>query len=76
MNDAAGIFVAKASGLAVGAARIERKDRLEMGRLELCRHELLGAGDADHADMAVAPGLRRDPFDQVVAVEGARAAGL
>ena len=78
VDDAAGIFVAKAAGIAVGAARIERKDRLEVGRLLLRRHELLGAeaGNADHADIAVAPGLGRDPFDQIVAVERARAAGF
>jgi hypothetical protein len=43
VDDAAGIFVAKTAGIAVCAARIERKDRLEMGRLQLRGHELLGA---------------------------------
>lgn len=78
MDDAAGIFVAEAAGFAIGAARIERKDRLEMRRVELRRHELLGAeaGNADHADIAVAPGLPRNPFDQIVAVECARTAGF
>src|SRR5215831_20129690 len=78
MDDAAGIFVAEAAGFAIGPARIEGKDRLEMRRAKLCRHELLGAeaGNADHADIAVAPGLRRNPFDQIVAVEGARATAL
>ena len=40
--------------------------------------ELLGteAGDADHADIAVAPGLLRNPFDQVVAVPLAAAAAV
>src|SRR5262245_63728412 len=76
MNDAAGIFVAEAAGFPVGAARIERKDRLEVRRVELRRHQLLGAEtrNADHADIAVAPRLPRDPFDQIVAVERARPA--
>ena len=78
MNDAAGIFVAEAAGLAVGAARIERKDRLEMRRVELRRHELLSAeaGNPHHPDIAVAPGLPRNPFDQIVAVKRARAAAF
>ena len=78
MNDAARIFVAEAAKLAVGAARIERKDRLQMRRLLLGDGELLGAeaGNADHADIAVAPRLRRDPFDQIVAVPFARAAAF
>jgi hypothetical protein len=61
-----------------GSGRIERKDRLEVRRLELRRHELLGAeaGYADHAHVAVAPGLGRNPFDEIVAVEGARAAAF
>src|SRR6476661_2638566 len=78
VDDAAGIFVAKAAGIAVRAAWVEWEDRLEMRRLQLRRHELFGAeaGYADHADIAVAPGLGRDPFDEVVAVERARAAGF
>src|SRR5215470_12477989 len=78
MEDPAGIFVAEPASFAVSAARIEREDRLEVRRLELRRHELLGAeaGNADHAHIAVAPGLGRDPFDEIVAVEGARAAAL
>jgi hypothetical protein len=45
-----------------------------MRRIELRRHELLGAeaGDAHHPHIAVAPGLSRNPFDQIVAVERAR----
>ena len=78
MDHAARVLVAEAAGFAVGAARIERKDRLEVRRLELGGHQLLGAKtrNADHADIAVAPRLRGDPLDQVVAVEGARAAAL
>src|ERR1700722_20642123 len=78
MDDAAGIFVAEAAELAVGAARVEWKDRLEMRRLFLGDGKLLGAkaGNADHADLAVAPRLRRDPFDQVVAIPLARAAAF
>src|SRR5262249_4381317 len=78
MDDAPGIFVAEPTGLAIGAARIERKDRLEMRRIELRRHQLFSAeaGNAHHPHIAVAPGLPRNPFDQIVAVERARAAGL
>ena len=49
-----------------------------MRRLLLGNGELLGAeaGNADHPDVAVAPRLRRDPFDQVVAVPFARAAAF
>ena len=78
MDHAAGIFVPEAAGFAIGAARIEWENRFQMRRVELRSHELLGAeaGNADHADIAVAPRLRRDPFDEVIAVEGARAAAL
>ena len=40
--------------------------------------QLLGAkaGNADHADIAVAPVLCRDPLDQIVTVPLARAAAL
>jgi len=49
-----------------------------MRRRLLGDRELLGAkaGNADHADIAVAPVLHRNPFDQIVAVPLARAAGL
>ncbi len=78
MDDAARIFLAEAAEHPIGAARIEREDRLEVRGLLLGDVQLLGAEarDADHADIAVAPGLRRDPFDQVVAVEDARAAAF
>src|SRR5207245_5338870 len=78
MDDTARILVAEAAGFAIRAARIERKDRLEMRRVELRRHELLGAeaGNAHHPHIAVAPGLPRNPFDQIVAVERARAAAF
>ena len=74
MQHAAWILLAEAAQRAVSAARIEREDRLERRRLLLGDVELLGAeaGNADHADLAVAPGLPRDPLDQVVAVEFAR----
>src|SRR5438045_8127571 len=56
MNDAARIFVPKSAELAIGATRIEWKDRFEMRRLELGSGNLLGteARDPDHADIAVA----------------------
>ena len=78
MDDAAGIFVAEAAELAVSAARVERENRAQMRRLFLGHRKLLGAeaGNADHADGAVAPRLRRDPFDQVVAIPLARAAAF
>ena len=78
MQHAAGIFLAEAAERAVGAARIERKDRLQMRRLLLGDMELFGAEsrDADHADIAVAPWLRGDPLDQIVAVPLPRAAAL
>ena len=78
VDDAAGIFVAEAAELAIGAARIEREDGAQMRRLFLGDGKLLGAeaGNADHADLAVAPRLRRDPLDQVVAIPFARAAAF
>src|SRR5262249_22647711 len=74
----AGILLAEAAEHAVGAARIEREDRLEMRRLLLGDVELFGteAGNAHHADVAVAPWLGRDPFDQIVAVPFTPAAAL
>ena len=70
MEHAAGIFLAEAAERAVGAARIEREDRFQMRRILPGGMELLGAeaGNADHADIAVAPRLLRNPFDQIVAV--------
>jgi hypothetical protein len=70
VQHAAGIFLAEAAKHTERTARVEREDRLQVRRLLLGDVELLGAetGDADHADIAVAPGLLRDPFDQVVAV--------
>ena len=70
MDHAAGVFVAETAKLAIGAAGVEWEDRFEVrGRLFGDR-ELLGAitGNADHADIAVAPVLGRDPLDQVVAI--------
>ena len=76
MQHAARIFLAEAAEFAVGAARIIGKDRLELRRLLAREMELLrGEGaNADHADIAVAPGLLRDPLDDIVAVPFARAA--
>ena len=76
VQHAARIFLTEAAELAVGAARVIGEDRLEKRRLlargmELLRRE---RADADHADIAVAPGLLRDPFDHVVAVPFARTA--
>src|SRR5262245_12826399 len=70
VNDTARIFVAKAAEFAVGAARIEREDCFEVWRLLLGDGQVLGAEtrNADHANIAVAPTLHCDPFDQIVAV--------
>src|SRR5215469_7876436 len=78
MDDSAGIFVAETTKLTISAARIEREDRLEMRRRLLGDYKLLGAkaGNADHADIAVAPVPRRDPFYQIVTIPLARATGL
>ena len=50
--------------------RQQRRDRLEMRRLRRRRRELSHGevADAEHADIAVAPGLGRDPFDEVVKI--------
>ena len=76
VQHAARILFAEAAEFAVGAARIVGKDRLELRRLLAGEVELLGgeSADADHPDIAVAPGLLRDPGDDVVAVPFARAA--
>src|SRR5262249_36160025 len=78
MDDTARIFVAKAAEFAIGATRIEWEDCFEMWRLLLGDGKLLGAetGNADHANIAVAPILHFDPFDQIVAVPFTRAAAL
>src|SRR5262245_59378215 len=70
MDDAARIFLAETAERAVGAARIEREDRLQVRRGLLGGVELLGAEsrNPDHADLAVAPWLRGDPLDEIVAV--------
>src|SRR5262249_5022560 len=72
------LLLTEASEDAERAARVERKDRLEVRRLLLGGVELLGAeaGNSDHADIAVAPGLARDPFDQIIAVPLPAAATL
>ena len=78
VQHAAGIFLAEAAQRAVSAAWIEREDRLQVRRLLLGNMELLGseAGDAHHPDLAVAPWLRGNPFDQIVAVPLPRTAAL
>jgi hypothetical protein len=50
--------------------RVDRDDRLEMRRARRRGRERgdPGIGHAPHADIAVAPGLRRDPFHQIVTV--------
>src|SRR6185312_15624537 len=60
----------------VSAARVVGEDSLEFWRLLARGVKLLGSerADADHADIAVAPRLLRDPFDHVVAIPFARAA--
>jgi hypothetical protein len=74
----AGIFLAKAAQRSVGAAGVERENRFQMRRVLPRREQLFGAetGNADHADIAVAPWLLRDPFDQIVAVPLPRAAAV
>src|SRR5580704_15364988 len=76
MQHAARIFLAEAAELAVSAAWIVGKDRLELRRPLARQMELLRrkGADADHADIAVAPGLLRDPLDGVVAVPLTRTA--
>ena len=66
VEDAAGI-----AGVAVEiAGGVALADAAQMRRLRRGGEILAPApvGIADHADIAVAPGLRGDPFDQVVAV--------
>src|ERR1700689_2269677 len=76
MQHAARIFLAEAAELAVSAAWIVGKDRLELRRPLARKMELLRrkGANADHADIAVAPGLSRDPLDDIVAIPFARAA--
>src|SRR5262249_6164145 len=78
VDQSARIFLAEAAQHPVGPARVEREYRLEMRWLLLGGVKLLGAEsrNADHSDVAVAPGLGRDPFDQVITVPFARAAAL
>src|ERR1700683_979523 len=78
MDDTAGIFVAEAAKFAVSAARVERKDCLQMWRLFFGGGKLFGAktGNSDHAHVAVTPGLHGNPLDQVIAIPLARTAAL
>src|SRR4029077_9132170 len=75
MQHAAGVFLAEAAHHTIRAARVER-DRFEMRRILPRDMQLLGAesGNSGHADIAVAPALLRDPFDQVVAIPQTRSA--
>ena len=59
VHDAAGVLLAEAAERAVGAARVEREDRLEARRVLARDVDLLRTepGDADHADVPVAPRL-------------------
>jgi hypothetical protein len=70
VEHAAWIFFAETAERAERAARIERENRLQMRRILFSSMELLGAeaGNADHADIAVAPRLLCNPLDEVVAV--------
>src|ERR1017187_3469855 len=70
MKDSTGIFLTKTAHDPEGPAWVQRKDRLQMGRILSRDMELLGAeaGDSNHSDIAVAPRLSRDPLDQIVAV--------
>ena len=47
--------------------------RVLFGNMKLFRTE---AGNTDHADIAVAPWLLRDPFDQIVAIPLAASAAV
>ena len=78
VQHAAGIFLAKAPQRSISAARIERENRFQMRRILLGREQLFGAeaGNADHPDIAVAPWLLRDPFDEIVAVPLPRTAAI
>ena len=62
----------------VSSAWIQRKYCFQMRRVLARNMQLLGtkSGNADHADIAIAPRLLRDPFDQVVTVPLARTAAV
>src|SRR5271156_4016388 len=70
MEDAAGIFFPEASKRSICAPGIEWENGFQVRRGLSCGMKLLGAesGNAHHADIAVAPRLRRNPFDKIVAV--------
>src|SRR5262249_16243755 len=76
VHDAARIFLAESAEQTVGAAGIVGKYRLEMRWALLGGMKLFGGEGAnpDHADIAVAPGLRGDPLDEIVAIPKARTA--
>jgi hypothetical protein len=70
VQDAAGIEIPETEHAAIRAARVVRKDGFQRRMSLRGRAPLFSgkAGDADHSDLAVRPGLLRDPFDQVVVV--------
>src|SRR5262245_60100637 len=70
MQHAAWIFLPETSQRPERAAWIEWKDRLQMRRMLLRDMKLFGTEtrNADHADVAVTPGLLRNPFDEIIAV--------
>ena len=64
IQHAARKILAEAAERAIGAAPVIGKYRLQMRRVLFGGVQLLGreGADADHADMAVAPGLLRPPI--------------
>ena len=70
LDDAARVELAQAPHAAVGAHGVVGEDGFQMRGLLHGRPELFAAegGDADHAHIAVTPGLGGDPFDHVVVV--------
>src|SRR6266700_2109400 len=75
MDHATRIFLVETAKVPIGAARIVREYSLEIRWMLPGRMELLGgvSADPDHADIAVTPGLPRDPLDQIVAIPEPRA---
>lgn len=76
MQHPSGMLIAKAAEGPVGAAGIKGEDRFERRRALLGHGDLFGAkaGYADHAHIAIAPGLGGDPFNEIIAIPFARAA--
>jgi hypothetical protein len=65
-----GIEVAEAKHSTVSATRVVWEDRLQGRMLLRGRAPLLTGvcGNSDHPDIAVAPGLLRNPLDQVIMI--------